>query len=472
MRFFRIKSLIAALLILPLTLYANPLAQNISELIAANLPRADVGVMVINAKTGKTIYQHNGFQPFTPASNTKLFTAAAALLYLKPSYFYKTVIYIDPKKMRHHTLYGNLYIKFQGDPSLTVKHLETLIAKVKAYGIRKIAGDIVIDNKRFQAPYYPKGTSIDDINWCYSAPITTVILNENAVGVTVVPSKVLGHHARILPDHYSRSLLLKSQVKTVTASVAKNHCQLLLDVSTSNKIQLGGCWPMSTHASWLKIALKNPLLFAKSIIKKSLAHESIHLTGTITTGHLPKNKRVIARHYSASLRHLVIRMLKNSDNLYADAINKTLGSVMMGHGTFQEGCNAVQSILAHHTNINFNQLSLVDGAGTRYNLISPQQMTQLLYMAYHDAALRSVFFMALPDAGRDGTLTHRLRAFDLSNNIRAKTGTMHDISALSGVLTTNSGQRYIFSIMINHVVGKIHQAKQLENQITGALVRT
>ena len=99
---------------------ANKLQQDINAIIAqANLP-ATIGIVVQSAKTGNILYQKNPNQLFVPASNLKLFTAIAGLLYLGPDYQFQTVIATDAEHITNGILEGNLYVKFSGDPDLTI----------------------------------------------------------------------------------------------------------------------------------------------------------------------------------------------------------------------------------------------------------------------------------------------------------------------------------------------------------------
>ena len=88
------------------------------------LPNSNIGIVIANAKTGKIIYQKNAYQPFTPASNTKLFTAAAALYLLGPNYTYNTTL---------KTANSNYYLTFSGDPSFTAKDLQAFFEKLKKW---------------------------------------------------------------------------------------------------------------------------------------------------------------------------------------------------------------------------------------------------------------------------------------------------------------------------------------------------
>src|SRR5690349_2667937 len=135
--------------------------------IQKGLPNASVGVIVLDANTGETLFESRAKEPFPPASTTKLFTTAASLLSLGTNYQFQTAVKIDKKALQKDKLKGNLYVQFSGDPSLTISDLKQLMTDIKTAGIRQISGNIVIDDSRFQAPDYPMGWTWNSMVWYY-----------------------------------------------------------------------------------------------------------------------------------------------------------------------------------------------------------------------------------------------------------------------------------------------------------------
>ena len=126
---------------------------------------------------------------------------------------------------------------------------------------------------------------------------------------------------------------------------------------------------------------------------------------------------------------------------------------------------AVKSILARNTKLDMNQLELADGIGTRYNLATAEQISILLSTIYRDKKIFPIFFKALPQSGVSGTLKERMKKSPLTKIVYAKTGSMHDISSLSGYLINPHGKPLIFSIIINGINRSPSKAKSLEEQI-------
>lgn len=189
------------------------------------------------------------------------------------------------------------------------------------------------------------------------------------------------------------------------------------------------------------------------------------LKGHIINGITPPDAQIIAQYQSQDLAQVITHMLKESDNLYANSLTKELGFSLTKEGTSKQGAFAIKKILADHTHLDMTQVELTDGMGTRYNLTTPEQIVLLLTNLYNDKNLRPLIIKALPQAGVSGTLIDRMKKTSLEKIVFAKTGTMHDISSLSGYILNPKGRPLIFSIVINGINQPINIARSLEDQI-------
>lgn len=435
------------------------------ELIQQNLPQAQIGVMVMDANTGKILFEHDQYRAFTPASTVKLFSATAALAYLGKQFHFITRVGFNPKQLKHGVLKGNLFVEFTGDPSLTTKELRQLLSAVRKAGVSRIDGRVILVDQRYQGPNYAPGWTYDSVYWAFSAPITTVILNQNQVALKFEPSKTLGHPVKIVRGRRARFMPLHADVKTVTYQQAMHQCSLQLRVSDTNSIHLAGCWPDGS-AGWQTIAVTNPALYASSVIQNDLSKLGIVFKGKVVTGYWAHGLKTVATHDSVPLPQLLHKMLKDSDNVYAESLTKTMGYYRSGHGTFMTGVNALKAEDNRLADIDFSQAVLKDGSGqSRYDLLQPQQVVKLLYAVDHNKKLHKLLINALPISGEDGTLKWRMRSDQMRGRVHAKTGSMSGVSALSGYLMTVDHHRLIFSIMMNNFVGKIDKARSLQDQM-------
>ena len=158
-------------------------------------------------------------------------------------------------------------------------------------------------------------------------------------------------------------------------------------------------------------------------MKKLFKQNKIKIQGGYQVVHrkVYKKYRIIARYQSPELSEMLGPVLRDSDNLYAESILKTLGWKFTNVGSFQEGVNSMQDLLEKKLDIDFVHSDLFDGSGaSRYDQVTPELMARLLYVMYHDRKLYRHFYRGLPDAGFNGTLQNRMTSFDLKKMLKPK----------------------------------------------------
>ncbi|MGC1182839.1 D-alanyl-D-alanine carboxypeptidase/D-alanyl-D-alanine endopeptidase, partial [Legionella sp.] len=233
--------------------YSETLSEKIDGLIKQKLPRATVGVLIEDIQNGEIIYSRNANKLLTPASSTKLFTAAAALYYLKPDFRFLTTL-SEKKK--------NYYLTFTGSPSLTVANLIALVASLKKNNVKTIQGNIVIDSSQFPPPFYLSGNSYDDLGWAYTAPDTAAVLNGNVESYELISAQTLGMTAQIKPESSIKTnlkaLTIINEVKTVKAGDERNHCSLNIELKENNTLRVFGCMVQEKKPKKLAFAIPDP----------------------------------------------------------------------------------------------------------------------------------------------------------------------------------------------------------------------
>lgn len=447
-------ALIAFSFAITTSLFAQTIYERLDAIIDEQLPYANVGVYIKEFQSGEVIYERNAEKLFNPASNMKLLVAAAVLYELGPNYRYVTSLAKQG---------NNIYLIFNGSPSLTVAKLKRLVLKLPQLGITNI-NNIILDSSRFKPPFYAPGTSYDDLGWYYAAPSSAIILNENAIAYNFNAYK-LNKIAQITSQSTDNPLTIINEVLTVSKKKEKEHCSLNIQTLAANTLHLYGCIAQNKSPKTMLLAIPDPMLFASRIIWQTLANHGIEVKGKIISGLVPSNAQRLAQEESDKLSRLLAHMLEESDNLYADSLTKLLAVTLTGEGTYKQGAYSIKASLIKHTHLTMEQVKLADGVGTRYNLITPKQLVILLSDLYDDKAIGSTFLGLLPIMGQSGTLKDRMKNTSFTGKIAAKTGSMHDVSALSGYMTAPNGKAYIFSIISNGVNTPIVKAKELEEKI-------
>ena len=425
----------------------------IDALIAAKLPNASVGMVVKDLKTDKIVYAHHPQTLEALASGTKLLTAAAALYQLGADYHFLTKLAQKGK---------DYYLSFSGSPSFTEANLDLLLQQLQARGISVIEGDIIVDSSRFRAPEYPDGLSMDDLGWDYAAPDSAIIINENTEAFQCITGESVGMPVSIQSLSKNPGLQIINDLKTATQEEAEQHCSMHIALKAQNTLHLFGCLPKGDEPTILNLAIPEPFLYLKQLIALQLSKRGITLKGEIKSGYTPANAKTLLSFQSDDLQQLVSHMLKKSDNIYANSLTKLLGHVLSGEGSTKQGVYAIKKILTQHSSVDFNQMVLRDGMGTRYNLATAAQMVTLAQDLYRNDEMQSLILAALPQAGVSGTLKNRFKKTPLEGNLFAKTGSMHDISSISGYIISPKGAVLAFSLLINGLNMPKAEVKQIE----------
>ncbi len=448
----------------------NTLAQQINYILQHDGRTANIGVVIQNTQTGKIIASQNAGRYYVPASNMKIFTAAAAFAYLGEDFRFRTNVYASTEQITHNTLHGDVYFQFGGDPTLRRADLKKLVLAVKKHGIHKINGHVFMDVHAFKSPDLGPGWMWDDTNICFSAPVVADNINRNCSTIEVRPGKKVGDPAIVKSPLNNQLIAIENGITTASQ---KKKCGLSMEVTQYNFYRLSGCVKQKQKPQHLQIAIKNPHLFTKTYLMYLLKKEHITYQGTITLKKAKKPLHLLATHKSKPAAVLLKVMLKKSDNLIADAFFKKMGQVYFnGRGSWRSGAQAVKNILQRRYGLKFKHARLIDGAGlSRYNLVTPDLLAQLLTDVGNDPKIDEAFMHALPVSGIDGTLRHRLKGKNDRGRIFAKTGTMVGITSLSGYAVTLNHKLVSFSILVNGASQSVRKYRRVEDQICQLLLR-
>lgn len=438
------------------------LQQGIQNIIDSAKTGANIGVIIRDNQTGRVLYANRADYLFAPASTQKLLTATAALMYLGPNYQIHTQL-LTNGHVWNHVLNGDLFLRFSGDPLLKVQQLFAMVSRLKDLGIRQINGHVYIDNSEYNSVPYAPGWMWDDLTYGYAAPLTATIIDRNNFLVQLTPTSV-NNSPKVSTFLPAGVVSFNNEVRTT--SNYDRDCPLTIYSDSTSTYQLDGCINRSWGTQGRVLALRDPVTYAELLMKKALAANNITYNGNVDAGVAGAHATLLVDLPSLPVALLVKELLKKSDNVTTNSLLKKLGETYFHtQGTWQNGLRALKIILAP-TGINFNANLVNDGSGlSRYNLISPRQMSNLLFYANHNAKIHDALLDALPIAGKDGTLAWRMRNPSTIGRIRAKTGTMTGVSALAGYIDTYHLGTLDFVIVTNNFIGKPHPYARLEDRI-------
>lgn len=428
--------------------FATSIQSTVDQMINKIDPNINLGMMVVDLDTGTTLYQRNATKSFTPASNMKLFSDAAALLVLGPDYHFQSQLSTDAVSLKNGTLQGSLYLTLPGDPSFKQAHLNGLFAALKKLNVNRIKGNVVIISEHGNIAPHAPGIVPKDLFYSYGAPLAPVMLDENRLTITVNPSYREGLPAIVEYDAKENSFPIDNQVKTVQ----KGHATGVdFKINAENHLVVKGAVSVGQGAIIQRIAIQNPLKYAEQLIKLQLNDIHIELDGRVILGSNPGKTLLLATHSSKPIKQILADTLKPSDNLYADSLFLHAAAILHGAPlNWEQAQPIVKQFLQQQTGINLQNSTLIDGSGlSRLDLVTPLQTVDLLRYLHDRFPLAFEYIAALPIAGIDGTLQKRFRKPSQQGLLRAKTGSMTGIMSLSGYLYTQNGHTLAFAIFIN-----------------------
>lgn len=437
-----------------------------------NFANAQWGVEIVSLDRGEPIFSLNEARLYMPASNNKLLTSAAALVRLGPAFRFETRLAADGE-VHDGVLHGNLWVVGSGDPTLCARFhdgdsfapLRAWAARLKGQGIRKVAGDLVGDGRTFEPQLLGLGWEWDDLPFGYAAPVSALQFNENVVTVEIAPGPSEGSQASCkglpAPDYLAVDL----QVHTGAPS---SETRLELErAETGERVAIRGTIAQGAAPATRTLAVRYPTLYLLHAFRSALAAEGIDVSGCgvracAPDSAAPDSLRVLHTHPSPHLSEILKPLLKVSQNLYAETLARTLGRAARGDGSFERGREVVEEVLRGMA-IEKGTYRYADGSGlSRLNLVSADLIVRILRYMYRSRHF-DAFFEALPVAGADGTIASRMKGTRAEKNVRAKTGTIANVRALSGYVRTADGEMLAFSMLANNFLVSTRAAEYVQD---------
>jgi len=436
------------------------------------------GIQVTDLETGRTLYQLNADRLFVPASNTKLFTTALALLRLGPQFTFETRVTADRPPDADGCIRGALHLVGGGDPNLSARAvpyqpeparaapapgyalaaLAELADQVAAKGAKCIDGDIVGDDTWYVWEPYAEDWSLDDPTYEYGAAVSAIAVNDNALTVSVSPGAREGDPAALTLEPAVEYYAIDNRIRTVAAGGAAGGSPIHVHRAPGSlELELSGTIPLGAPDQLLALGIEEPAEYAALALRQLLEERGIAVNGGAVARHrLPGNERaaggegvVLARHVSAPLVEDLRIIDKASQNLHAEMALRAVGRARRNEGSRSAGLDELRAFLSE-AGIADDSYNIEDGSGlSRPNLVTPAAVVKLLRYMYNSPE-RDAWISFLPVAGRDGTLADRFEGTPAAGRIHAKTGTMAHVDALSGYAQRRDGSWVAFSILVNN----------------------
>lgn len=434
---YRLLALVACLL-LALPLSAADLTRDLDRLLATVPTGGRAAVLVFDINTQCLLYSRHGDLALAPASVAKLLVGAAALLELGPDWRFTTKL-IALGAVNSNVLPA-LGVLADGDPCLDThfyddpdQPLRAWATALKAKGVTRIVGDLLIDRSRFCGPERPATYPQDHQNqqsW-YSAPASAFAWNDNCIEVRAVPG-ALGQPAKLV----TRPISPRFSVRNLTQSVAKGRSGLVIERGAlTNDLTVRGTF--SAPVDWQPVAIHHDAdLLAGDQFRCVLVAAGIPVDGQVRSGTVPANGTVLVEDGHPLAPALGV-FLTRSQNFYGEQLLRVLGLRRRGEGSISAGCAAVNDILQQHLGADLRGYTLLDGSGLSHgNRACADVLARLLWTM--DRSPHAALFRKSLKSMDSGTIKGRV-----------KTGLIAIARTLAGYLERPDGSRVIFVVLLN-----------------------
>ncbi len=478
----------------------SAIAARINELLERPAARRTFwGIAVRDLDTGATVYARNPDKLFLPASNVKLFSTALALRRLGADYSFATKLVAEGGLDEDGVLRGDLRLVGGGDPNLSARVLpyrkkedfgpdrlepvRRLARRVRDAGVRRIQGDLIGDDSRYVWQPYPRGWSYADTLYDYGSPVSALAFNDNLIEVRVTPGPA---HAparlRVTPPLSFYAVANRTSTppgRQVNRRLAARWGERPGEVVVTGQI------PRQSRGRTFRLAADDPARYAALALREALKDMGIEIGGEVRAHHLLPDRlpslRSLAKPQargphdplvevpSASLRELIQVVNKDSQNLHAEMLAREVALQESRVGSLEAAIVSLRRFLAE-AGLRSGEFVLRDGSGlSRHNLVAPSATVRLLEYMWNSGD-REAYLASLPVAGRDGTLDWRFQRSPARGRIRAKTGSMSHVLALSGYAVNPDGRTYAFSIFANNFGMSSSSTQQLVDRVAAALI--
>jgi D-alanyl-D-alanine carboxypeptidase/D-alanyl-D-alanine-endopeptidase (penicillin-binding protein 4) len=442
----------------------EPLAQTIANLVRQAGLGGGLGIHVVRLHDAEELYRNRPERPRNPASNQKLLTSAAALWRLGPTF--RAATRVEGKIENGHV--ATLVLRPSGDPSLGYAGLAALGEAMHLRGVDTV-DRIIIDNSYFDDQILPPAFEQQPKEAAaFRAAISAFAVNRNSYVVHISPGpKVDGPaRVRVLADDYVR---IDNRTVTTEGGPPRPRIDHKLTGDGHLLVRVDGAIPRQVRTLYYRRRVPDPKAYAASLLVRALKKAGVGGDLAVEYGAATEKQRLIADMPSAPLSSLLYSVGKWSDNFSAEMILKIMGAQAQQPGTSAQGAIVVREELMKN-GVDTEGLVMVNGSGLfDGNRVAPRHLTQTLVAAYRDSAIRAEYVAHLAVGGSDGTLKSRLKDLPRPRMVRAKTGTLRDVVALSGYVFGDRDRSVAFSFLANGVAGRQRDAKQLADDIVRAL---
>jgi serine-type D-Ala-D-Ala carboxypeptidase/endopeptidase (penicillin-binding protein 4) len=390
---------------------------------------ATVTAYVVDAASGKVLYERDADTAMMPASTFKLLVGSASADLLGDDFAFTTTLATDGT---------SLYLRGSGDPLLKPSDFDDAAKALTAANAATF--DTLIGDDSAATRGYPDGWSFDDLPFYYGAPPDALSIDENAVRVRMYPTTVGAPPRLVPPAGLENAVTIENDAVTVAAK-EMDTTELRVALDKPNTLVLSGDVPADETDGDLDVAMLQPAWSTLTLARAELAAKGIAFTGDARMAATPATARTLWTHTSEPLPVLLRSMWWPSDNLLAESLLNALGPTR--GAAIKRERDWLRSI-----GIDNATISLADGSGlSNYDRITARDEVAILTHDWNGPH-RAEILAALPVGGEHGTLAEVFKNAPFAGNVIAKTGSVNHTRTLAGYMMTPHGT-LIFALMVN-----------------------
>lgn len=438
--------------------YIYALPQEINKQIAkSGISKRDISIYIKEAgKQGKVVASLNAHKTRTPASVIKLLTTYSALLKFGYNYRIKTEFYIKGQ-IRGGVLYGDLFVKGHGDPTLGDDDLVKISSYIRAEGINEIKGNIVIDRSFFKVGNRNNSGFDQHLYSPYNAMPDAMMFNERVSTVYVTPKKNTVRKKNVDPSYKVVNKLIR-----VNKPCKGRYSWPAVKIDNSQDIPtflLKGKISKRCGKRGISKVITKPYTSFYYALKDQLRKDGVKVGGTMKLQKVPGDARELFSYNSDPMEEIISKTSKKSNNLYARHLLLYLGAKVYGApATLQKGRDAITQILRAKGALGDGVLRIDNGSGlSRVSKMNAKLLADMLDDAYERYGQRWMDTLSI--AGVDGTIKRRFRHTAVKNRAWMKTGTLKRVKNIGGYVKNKAGKYYTVVIIVNSSKAKYRGAK-------------
>ncbi len=454
---------ILALSALPGAVFAATLPEAIDKAITAyRVPQDAISLVVQEVASDVPAINLNPLIPRNPASSIKLLTTFVALDVLGPTYTWPTKLYATGP-IRDGVLDGDLVLQGHGDPFLVVEEFWKMLGDLRARGVQRITGDLVVDDSHFDVPDLDPGAFDGQPFRLYNVVPSAALVNFKAIEFQFLKAKD-GKHIDIRMHPTMPNVKITNKLTVKQGKCAGYNYGIAMNVpepAVADHVIFSGAFPSACRSHTMHRTLLRPSTYAYGTFKRLWAHWGGTIEGGVREGTAPPGRPLVVWS-SRPLAEIIRPLNKWSNNVMTRLLLYSLAAAEFKPPyTKQQGIDVLRGYL-RESGLDDSDLVIDNGSGlSRDTRVTSRFMNDLLRHAYAHP-LMPEFIASMSLNGLDGTTRRRFRGRPEAGRMHLKTGRLDHVAAIAGYVVASSGKTYTLSLMINHA--NAHQGSGIEIQ--------